>query len=290
MNDGFIRRLWRGAWRARVANDWAALAPTDHEAVMTAAVGDRFHAKQGRSIVRWTLHGDAGKLVVYLKRHFGGSRIAGLFATIWPTRGGTAAWHEAAHLEWAAAHGFRVPRVCAVGEKVGPSGKLQGYLALEELTGMVALHEAIPAAASRLQPEAFLRWKRSLIAALAKTVARLHGLHHFHKDLYLCHFFVLERWTLAAPPTWPAHLTMIDLHRLGHHPCTAAWWRLKDLAQLLYSSDVGGVTARDRLRFARIYAGDSRRSLRWRVLRWLIGVRWRNYRRHNLNRKQNRAA
>src|SRR6187549_933043 len=86
MNDGFIRRLWCGTWRARVANDWAALASADHDAVMTASVGDRFHAKQGRSIVRWTLHGNAGKLVVYLKRHFGGSRIAGLFATIWPTR------------------------------------------------------------------------------------------------------------------------------------------------------------------------------------------------------------
>jgi hypothetical protein len=290
MNDGFIHRLRHGTWRARVADDWAALAPADHDAVMTAAIGDRFHAKQGRSIVRWTLQGSAGQLVVYLKRHFSGHRIAGLFATIWPRRGATAAWQEATHLEWAAAHGFHVPRVCAVGERVGPWGKLQGYLALEELTGMAALHEAIPAAAARLPREAFQCWKRSLIVALAKTVARLHGLHHFHKDLYLCHFFVPERWTHAAPPTWPAHLTMIDLHRLGHHPWTAAWWRLKDLAQLLYSSDVGGVTARDRLRFARIYAGDSRRSLRWRLLRWMIGVRWRNYRRHNQNRKQNRAA
>jgi hypothetical protein len=290
MSDGLVHRLRYGAWRARVADDWAELAPADHDAVMTADIGDRFHAKQGRSIVRWTLHGNVGQLVVYLKRHFGGSTLAGLFATIWPRRGGSSAWHEAAHLEWAAAHGFRVPRVCAVGEKVGPWGTLQGYLALEELTGMLALHEAIPVAVARLPRDSFHNWKRGLVEALARTVARLHAMHHFHKDLYLCHFFVPERWTLATPPTWQANLAMIDLHRLGHHPWTAAWWRLKDLAQLLYSSDVVGVTARDRLRFARLYAGESRRSLRWRFLRWVIGVRWRNYRRHNQSRKQNRAA
>jgi heptose I phosphotransferase len=83
---------------------------------------------------------------------------------------------------------------------------------------------------------------------------------------------------------------MIDLHRLGHHRWTAAWWRLKDLAQFLYSSDIAGVTARDRLRFARLYAGDERHTPGWRITRWAVGVRWRNYRRHNDARKLQRAA
>jgi heptose I phosphotransferase len=193
-------------------------------------------------------------------------------------------------LDWAASHGFRVPRVAAVGERIGPWGRLQGYLALEELSGMLALHEAIPRAAAQLSATAFSIWKRGLTAALAGAVARLHALRHFHKDLYLCHFFIPARAIGAIPGNWEAELTIIDFHRLGHHRWSAAWWRLKDLAQLLYSSDVIGVTARDRLRFARYYAGENRNSLAWRFTRWAVGVRWRNYRRHNEARKLHRAA
>jgi Lipopolysaccharide kinase (Kdo/WaaP) family len=290
MADGFVARLVRGVWRARCADDWSALAPADHDELMSAQIGDRFHAKQGRSIARWTLDRNDRRLVVYLKRHFHGSRWAGCLATLFPRSTWSPAWHEAEHLEWAAAHGFQVPRVCAVGEKVGPFGQLQSYLALEELAGMIALHEAIPAAARVMPAWTFQDWKRGLIGALAKIVARLHRLRHYHKDLYLCHFFISERLTQKAPADWNSNLAVIDLHRLGHHRYSAAWWRLKDLAQLLYSSDIVGITARDRLRFARHYAGSSRKSLTWRLTRWAVGVRWRNYQRHNAERKLNRAA
>jgi heptose I phosphotransferase len=283
-------RLRHGVWRVRYAEDWAALSPPEGDAIMAASLDDRLHAKQSRSIVRWTLNGPVRPLVVFLKRHHRESALLGWLATLFPHRHWSAAWREANHLDWAAAHDFRVPRVVAVGERVGPWGQLQGYLALEELTGMLALHEAIPQAAARLPHHAFLIWKRGLTAALGRTVARLHSLRHFHKDLYLCHFFVPERSTHAIPADWAPLLAMIDFHRLGHHPWSAAWWRLKDLAQLLYSSDVPGVTARDRLRFARVYLGTKRNSRGWRLIRWAVGIRWRNYRRHNEGRKLHRAA
>ena len=46
---------------------------------------------------------------------------------------------------------------------------------------------------------------------------------------------------------------MIDLHRLSRHRVTAKWWQVKDLAQLMFSSEVEGVTAYDRVRFWRLY-------------------------------------
>src|SRR5689334_12422360 len=46
----------------------------------------------------------------------------------------SAAWQEGEHLRWAAEHGFVVPRTVAVGEQVGPRGRLQSFIALEELT------------------------------------------------------------------------------------------------------------------------------------------------------------
>ena len=62
------------------------------------------------------------------------------------------------------------------------------------------------------------------------------------------------------------------------------FWRLgqlKDLAQLLYSSDVVGVTERDRLRFWRAYCGGQNCEL----LRRLIVFKGRRYRRHNDRRR-----
>ena len=62
-------------------------------------------------------------------------------------------------------------------------------------------------------------------------------------------------------------------------------WQIKDIAQLLYSSEVVGVDARDRLWFWRKYLGTrtDRRLGRW--LRRLIQFKWRRYRQHNARRK-----
>jgi heptose I phosphotransferase len=114
------------------------------------------------------------------------------------------------------------------------------------------LHEAIPALAQRLEPPAFAAWKRSLIAAMARDTATLHGAGLFHKDLYLCHFFVdPERSVAQGSAIRP---TLIDLHRLGQHRRWPDRWRRKDLAQLLYSTrGVAGIDDRDRLRFWKHY-------------------------------------
>src|SRR5438876_1865225 len=124
-----FERLLRGVWRQRAAPDWAALVAPDGDAVMNAVVRDRLHSKQGRSIARWTLTADR-RFVVYIKRHFRAPWWTCLAASLWPWRQWSAASQETKNLDWAANHGFRVPRVVAVGEKVGPWFQLRGYLAL----------------------------------------------------------------------------------------------------------------------------------------------------------------
>jgi heptose I phosphotransferase len=83
---------------------------------------------------------------------------------------------------------------------------------------------------------------------------------------------------------------VIDLHRLGHHPWTRMFWQIKDLAQLLYSSDIEGIEDRDRLRFWTTYLGAGRPGLARRILRWCILFKWRRYRRHNLKRLRRMEA
>jgi heptose I phosphotransferase len=64
---------------------------------------------------------------------------------------------------------------------------------------------------------------------------------------------------------------------------------MKDLAQLLYSSEVEGVNDRDRLVFWRAYLGPTPRPWWDGWLRWLVVLKWRRYRAHNLRHAARRA-
>ncbi|HEY1378754.1 MAG TPA: lipopolysaccharide kinase InaA family protein [Gemmataceae bacterium] len=282
--DTFWHRLVRGGWRVHHRPDWAAFAgPGWRDDIMRVAVTDRYHAKQGRSIGRWTLSAGGRRLVVYLKRHYRLSWWTGLLALVRPGQGWSPAVQEWQHLEWARSQGLPVPAAAACGERIGPWGRLQSFIAVDELTDMLPLHEAIPAAAARLDGPAFARWKRGLVAELARVVRAFHDRGRYHKDLYLCHFYVANDDT-ARVPDWRGRVKVIDLHRLGHHPWTGPWWRGKDLGQFLYSSDVPGVTGRDRLRFWRYYHEGRRRRRSPRWLWWAVRLRARRYRSHNRDR------
>jgi Lipopolysaccharide kinase (Kdo/WaaP) family len=116
------------------------------------------------------------------------------------------------------------------------------------------------------------------------TVDRaLHSRRYFHKDLYLCHFYIPTDFTRTQ-----GQMHMIDLHRLAHHPWSRRFWQIKDLAQLAYSSEIEGVSAGDRLRFWRAYLGPGYRGRAARLLGWFVCLKWRRYRRHN-KKKQNLA-
>ena len=286
MSETFWQRLVRGVCRVRSRPDWSQFAGVDWpENIMQVAVTDRFHAKQGRSTGRWILHADGRRLGVYLKRHYRLGWWQGLLATLWPDAAWSPAWQEWQHLAWARDQGLAVPAAVAVGQYIGPWGRLQSVLAVEELADMLPLHEAVPLAAAQLDSATFARWKRSLIGEVARLTRELHSRSWFHKDLYLCHFYVPRAAILGGSvPDWRGRVHLIDLHRLGHHPWTRRWWQIKDLAQLLYSSAVPGIDARDRLRFWRHYLGRNRRTISSRWLRWCVRYRWARYRRHNSKR------
>jgi heptose I phosphotransferase len=288
MKEWLWHRLFRGVRRIRSEPSWEEFAGPDWaERIMGLELTDRFHAKQGRTIVRWTLRAGERERVVFLKRHYRLPWLQGLLALLSPNRCWSPALSEWQHLEWARAHGLPVPQPAAAAEFIGPWGRLQSFLAVDELTGMLPLHEAVPLAGERLPGGAFASWKRGLIEEMVAITLALHRRQCFHKDLYLCHFYVAESDTSRVPATWAGRVFLIDLHRLGHHPWTWLWWRAKDLAQLLYSSDVQGVTASDRLWFWRAYRTADR--LTWAAA-WLEAVirfkSWNNHRRHR--RKQRR--
>ena len=280
----FWQRLRRGYRKIAQDPDWETFAGTGwSNRIMSAEVTDRYHAKQGRSIARWTVTGDNGQsCVVYLKRHYELPRRLGLLAALFPWKTWSTGLEEYEHLHWAASLGLLVPRAMAAGELVGPGGRLQSFLAVEELTGMVALHEAIPLAQKHLDALTF-QPGNELAAEMARLAQLLHQRSVFHKDLYLCHFFIAESDCKQLPDSWTNRVYVIDLHRLARHSVTWLWWQVKDLAQLLYSSEITGVTIQDRLAFWRFYRAGMARSCG--LLKRFVRLKWRMYRRHNLKRK-----
>ena len=150
------QRLLRGVRRLYARPDWCDFAG-EHWAddLMQIDLTDDFHKKQGRSTGRWELNADGKQLVVYLKRHYELPWWHGLMATLWPSGDWSPGMQERHNLEWAHEQGIPVPNVVAAGEFLGPWGKLQSFLAIEELADMKPLHEGIPMAARQLDPVAF---------------------------------------------------------------------------------------------------------------------------------------
>jgi heptose I phosphotransferase len=278
---GSLTSRWAGGYRkVRNTPDWADFAGPDWlNRIMSVEVTDRLFQKQGRSIARWTLTApDGRRLVVFLKRHFILPRKHGLLAVLFPRRAWSPGLQEWEHLEWAQKHGLPVPRAVAAGELVGPHCQLQSFIAIEELADMIPLHEAVPLAERSLSAADFALWKETLTEELVRLSVAFHGRKVFHKDWYFCHFYIDWADTQQAPDAWPGRVRVIDLHRMARHRLTAPWRRAKDLAQLLYSSDVSGVTDADRRGFWARYRRHTRFA--WLVA-WIARMKWRVYVRNN---------
>ncbi|MEZ6142349.1 MAG: lipopolysaccharide kinase InaA family protein [Zavarzinella sp.] len=280
MIPSFWKRRTHGYTKLEATDHWRSIAPAGWESTVMASEEPKvFAAKQGRSIATWQLHDREGKpTLVYLKRHYRQPWRTRLAALFFPRRAWTPGLQEWHHLQWATEHGFAVPTALAAGEYLLPDGQLHGFIAIQELQGMVALHEAIPRAYDTMAPGDFRQWKRQLIRMLAEMSIALHRTDHFHRDWYLCHFYIPENWIGATQ--FPAHEQMyvIDFHRLIHKRWRRTFGIAKDLGQLLYSSDLPGISTRDRLEFWALY----RKSVRWpRWLRWLSIRKWRLYQRHD---------
>ena len=263
MTYGSIMKRWlHGVDWTWVNEKYRGFLPENPAAaVMSLESNDRFHAKQGRSTARVVLHQADSPLAVYLKRHFHlpwPARVAALFDPAGRHSPAAAEW---LHLERVRSLGINVPEVVATGERIGPRAGLQSFLMIAELTGSTAVNELLPHLASGLDRARFAALKRRVVTEMARITATLHCAHVFHKDLYLCHFFLdpetaaVEANEAATPPG----LSLIDLHRLEEHRYWGDWWRWKDLGQLLFSTEgVAGISVRDYLRFWKLYCRHAR--------------------------------
>jgi heptose I phosphotransferase len=281
MEAGFWGRLFRGDSRVYSSGELEGFAGPDwSRRIMDVPVTDRLHVKQGRSIGRLVFKSANQSLTVYLKRHHRLPALRRLLALIWPNAGWSPALAEWRHLSWARGQQLPVPDMIAAGEFIGPWGRFQSFLAVKELAEMLPLHQAIPLAEERLPADEFRQWKCGLASEMARLAAELHCRNRFHKDLYLCHFYIASADT-ARQVSWKGRVYLIDFHRLGHHRWTWPWWLAKDLGQLWYSSEIQGIGGRDRLFFWRAYRRANPEASASKLLRALVSLKAWNYRRHS---------
>jgi heptose I phosphotransferase len=254
-----------------------------YEAIADLKPADHFHEKQGRSTGRYVISMPGKRLSFFLKKYY---RVPWWQRWLAPL-----AWYpgprELANLNRASALGIPVPQALAAG--AARHHPCHSMLAVRELEGFEPLHEFIPRRWTGGESAENRRLRRELTHRLAEITRRLHAAHTYHCDLYLCHFFIRtnnlghitqERdGNLPRIGHTPFDLVLIDFTRLKH-----SWnprWRVKDLAQLLFSSDLPGVTRTDRLRFFCRYLGITRLtpSARW-LLRW-VSSKAERYHHHN---------
>jgi Lipopolysaccharide kinase (Kdo/WaaP) family len=290
-----VGRLIFGSSRYVSVPEFAEFAPHDWtETVMDETSPVTLHAKQGRTISLWSLATSEGKsLRVYLKRHYALPRWYGWLASVFPRQSWTPGLSEWDHLRWAEECNLPVARPIAAGEIRRPWGKLQSFLMVEELANQLPLHEAIPLAFRSLSADDFALWKRRLVKELARLARELHRRSTFHKDLYLCHFYLPTADCSRLPETFLQRVKMIDFHRLSQHRLGKLYFQVKDLSQLLFSTnDVPGITHRDRVRFWKLYREgdwhDANPPPNW-IRRAIMG-KWKRYSRHNQKQAEQRPS
>jgi len=96
---------------------------------------------------------------------------------------------------------------------------------------------------------------------LAEITREIHHHGMNHRDLYLCHFLIdLSRGRENLKPD-DVDFFLVDLHRAQIRKAVPERWLVKDLASIYFSALDIGLTARDVLRFVRIYFNQPLRQI-----------------------------
>jgi heptose I phosphotransferase len=169
------------------------------------------------------------KVVIYLKR-FGYPGIFDIFKQRFTRpRIGTGI-HDFLGAKRLAENGVAVARPIAYGRECGWFGETRSFAMIEELPQAEALERLLPEWHNTKCEYALLRDKKELISHMALLVLRLHRSGHYHRDLYLSHVF------LSKDIYGLERLNLIDLQRVFRPRFLNRRWKIKDLAQLYYSS------------------------------------------------------
>ena len=202
--------------------------------------------KGRRDIFRVPLANADGTTLLFLKRNWRPYKkdgIASLLKNGRPHSLSQQEWENSRALEKA---GFRAAPLVAIGEECGPLWERFSFLITESAPG-----ETVESFLRSCQDE---NLRRRVIEALAMEIQRLHQAGFASPDLFTRHIFVDVN-------SEPIRFCLIDMARLDRGKKVSDRMRARDLAALNITAPIRFVSAKERLRFMKIYRGSLDRRL-----------------------------
>ncbi len=142
-----------------------------------------------------------------------------------------------------AAKGINTPKTIAKGWQWSGLFEKRSFSITRKIPGQ-SLEEKLPDFFGAPQTPENQKLKRTFIDQLAQFIKKFHQSDYRHRDLYLCHIFHDD-----------SDFYLIDLARAFRPIIFSKRYRLKDIAQLYYSTPRRHFSKTDRLRFYLSYTG-----------------------------------
>ena len=141
--------------------------------------------------------------------------------------------------------GINTPKVAAFGVEWENGFEKRSFIITEKIENADALERKLPDCFSGAISAENHKKRCEFINRLADFAKRFHDSGLRHRDFYLAHIFLSES----------GELYLIDLQRVFRPKLLAERYRVKDIAQLHYSSPGDIISCADRLRFLKRYLG-----------------------------------
>jgi hypothetical protein len=149
-----------------------------------------------------------------------------------------------------AAMGINTPKMIAWGHLSAGLFEKHSFAAIEQIPGGQSLERSLPVFFNNPPTLENLILRRQFIKQLALFVKNFHDTGYRHRDLYLCHIFMVP----------DGRFYLIDLARAFKPAIFGELYRLKDVTQLHYSAPAKYFSKTDRLRFLKEYLGREKLS------------------------------
>ena len=190
-------------------------------------------------------------MTLFLKRNWKPYKKDGLISLLRRGR----VW-SVSRQEWANAlalqrAGLRTARLVAYGEECGPAWEKFSFILTEAADGRWTIRDFLRDCQDPAR-------RRGVLDALAREIGRMHEAGLASPDLFTRHIFLNDD---VIPPQF----CLIDMARLDTRGSLSPCRRARDLAALHVTAPLRFATWRERLRFARIYAGCGTRGLLKRI-------------------------
>lgn len=147
--------------------------------------------------------------------------------------------------------GILTMSIAGYGAKGWNPANIQSFLITDAIEDIVSLEDLAKEWQKIPPPPAM---KRALIHEVATIGKTLHENGVNHRDFYICHFLLDNKWLGKKEYSRRPRIFVIDLHRAYVRSHTPERWIVKDLAGLYFSSMEAGLTQRDLFRFMSKYA------------------------------------